>query len=250
MRKIKSFNENVFTYKINYKNSVIYFVDFKFKKDFYTYMLRLTCFQEYMALSNKERKKFGNFTHANYENYLKENHKGKFCDSTLGVNITDTMIKDMFDLQFKFNIKETSEESELLLWLKNDKAINIEQNALNPSKQFSICAINREINDKNEIKIIKMHELSHALYYIDDNYKHIVKNAWLDFISKKPGRNIIRFLSKHDYDYHEMPDEFGAWFIDGYLVENGYIDNISKSLKNKSNKMKKYFNKSGLKKYV
>ena len=62
-------------------------------------------------------------------------------------------------------------------------------------------------------KQTKMHELCHAKFYIDDNYKKSVYNLW-NSIEKSSKKNIIDMLLRMKYknDKNILIDEFQAYY--------------------------------------
>jgi hypothetical protein len=67
---------------------------------------------------------------------------------------------------------------------------------------------------KNGDKNTKMHELMHAKYYMDENYKKNVDEMW-ENLSEKSKTKVIGMLKKMGYDITNMNiviDEFQAYY--------------------------------------
>ena len=84
----------------------------------------------------------------------------------------------------------------------------------NPSKFISkILKYEAEyiiIYKKGDI-VTKKHEMQHAKYYIDKEYRESVKKLW-DSFDIKYKSNVISMLKKMGYPEHVMLDEFQAYY--------------------------------------
>jgi hypothetical protein len=58
----------------------------------------------------------------------------------------------------------------------------------------------------------KKHELQHAKYYIDNEFRESVKKLWDSFDSKYKTK-VISMLQKMGYPEHVMLDEFQAYYF-------------------------------------
>ena len=58
----------------------------------------------------------------------------------------------------------------------------------------------------------KKHELQHAKYYIDKEYRETVQKMWDSFDSKYKS-NVISMLKRMGYPEHVMIDEFQAYYF-------------------------------------
>ena len=59
--------------------------------------------------------------------------------------------------------------------------------------------------------VTKKHEMQHAKYYIDSEYRDSIKKLWDSFDSKYKS-NVISMLGKMGYPEHVMLDEFQAYY--------------------------------------
>lgn len=59
--------------------------------------------------------------------------------------------------------------------------------------------------------ITKKHEMQHAKYYIDSEYRESIKKMWDSFDTKYKS-NVISMLGKMGYPEHVMLDEFQAYY--------------------------------------
>lgn len=87
-------------------------------------------------------------------------------------------------------------------------------------KDYKYCEIMRYVDDANYIvvykkgdKMTKDHELLHAKYYMDYNYKKKIKYIW-DNMKKESKNKVIFMLKKMGYPEKEdiMIDEFQAYY--------------------------------------
>jgi hypothetical protein len=67
------------------------------------------------------------------------------------------------------------------------------------------------IYKKGDVKT-KKHELQHAKYYIDDEYKKYVEKLFHNF-SEKYKNNALKMLKKMNYPDHVLLDEFQAYYF-------------------------------------
>ena len=59
--------------------------------------------------------------------------------------------------------------------------------------------------------VTKKHEMQHAKYYIDSEYRESIKKMWDSFDTKYKS-NVISMLGKMGYPEHVMLDEFQAYY--------------------------------------
>lgn len=59
--------------------------------------------------------------------------------------------------------------------------------------------------------VTKKHEMQHAKYYIDSEYRESIKKMWESFDSKYKS-NVISMLGKMGYPDHVILDEFQAYY--------------------------------------
>jgi hypothetical protein len=102
-------------------------------------------------------------------------------------------INGRYGLNFPFNIiKSTKVQSKLI-----SKILKYEAQYLIAYKKGDI--------------ITKKHEMQHAKYYIDSEYRDSVKKMW-DSFDNKYKSNVISMLGKMGYPDHVMLDEFQAYY--------------------------------------
>lgn len=60
--------------------------------------------------------------------------------------------------------------------------------------------------------ITKKHELQHAKYYLDENFRKEVANLW-DSFNNKFKKRALEMLKKMNYPDHVIMDEFQAYYF-------------------------------------
>lgn len=126
------------------------------------------------------------------DEYAKKYKKFKYHTEWVGFNVPGHIVKKFFKTFHDLSKKEI-----YLQKLLKDR--------LNSSEKFYLIGI----TDGDEVAT--NHELAHAKYYLDENYKKAMSKI-IDELPKKVRKKIIRLIIKMKYDKSVAYDEIQAYF--------------------------------------
>ncbi len=128
------------------------------------------------------------FSNSIYRNWFRANHNGyDYDDLVLACNLPDRNFKSFYEafITAKGKNKINRLERTFLSMLENKNLIQIEGDSLNILRTFYIIVLNEYLfqyhrtNGSPQIEEqTLLHEMSHALFYLNDEYKSIVNDAW------------------------------------------------------------------------
>jgi vacuolar-type H+-ATPase subunit E/Vma4 len=90
------------------------------------------------------------------------------------------------------------------------KSVNIKSKLINIITKYNDAQY-IVVYKKGDV-MTKKHELQHAKYYIDNEFRESVKKLWDSFDSKYKTK-VISMLQKMGYPEHVMLDEFQAYYF-------------------------------------
>ncbi len=189
----------------------VYFVKFENQYDMCMTMLRI-------HENTSEDHPFGKkvFTHKDYISWYKETFNGNYYRDVQAMCVDGYQIRAFIR---KFGIENmTKNEGHLVKILDNF----LPKELLNTNRKFSvICTYHGE----NSIDF--KHELAHALFYMDKEYKLAVK-ALFKKISRVAKKEMFTSLKTLDYDgdYTYMVDESNARLASEYSLDGGFKKSI------------------------
>jgi len=97
--------------------------------------------------------------------------------------------------------------------IDNRIGINFPMDIVDKYNQLKKYNCNYVIVYKKGDKLTKEHELMHAKYYMDENYKEKIKKIWIDMDDKNKDK-VKKMLKKMGYPENEdiLIDEFQAYY--------------------------------------
>lgn len=211
--------------KITEKINGVFLFTFKTRLEMCATFLRL---QEYYECPKFRGKIFSLEEYALW--YKKENGEFSYCNDWDGMNVPSYVLKPFKDKSFN----PCKVEKSLLDSIKNKtKEMN----------KFYLIAVNEGSGSEDYIWECIKHELAHAMFYINDEYKLEVLNV-LNTIPINV-RNIIKGkLLNGGYTDNVVEDETHAYLIDYYYMNDKDFSVYEKSvMKKKGEILNKIFDK-------
>lgn len=189
----------------------VYHLEFETQLDMTSTLLR---FQEYFE-SPKFRKKI--FTMKEYINWYSGEHNGIFSyfDDWNGFNFPSNTLKPFYDKKFK---GITKREKSILNYFKSKRG------------KFYIIGTHLEDGGVESLS----HEISHAIYYINSEYKNNVNSI----LSKIDLTELNNEISNIGYHKSVWLDEIHAYLTTGGLFENIKMYKYRKIIKELKNNFK------------
>lgn len=211
-------------------------------------LLRVSEFKECVVHSGKV------FSNTRYRKWFRSEHNGyDYEDFVLGLNLPDTNFKNFYETfsNVSGRNKINRFEKAFINLLQEKGLVKVEGKKLNILKKFYVIVLNEYLIDSNEMSEEKevdvdveeatlRHELSHALYYVSDEYRKIVNESW-ESLDDETRKQVREFMTDKLYAESVVIDEFGAYCVEAFdnqipVDRNKYLNAISR--------MEEYFRKN------
>lgn len=204
-------------------------------------LLRVSEFKECIVHSGKV------FSNTRYRTWFRSEHNGfDYEDFVLGMNLPDTNFKNFYETFYKANGRNKINrfEKSFIALLQEKGLVKMNNEKLDILKKFYVIVLNDYLNDylidynetNEDINVdvdqaTLKHEMSHALYYVSQEYRDIVAKAWAS-IDEETRKNVIEFMKEKHYSDDVIVDEFGAYVTEPYdnhlpVDKNKYLKAIS-----------------------
>ena len=220
----------------NIKGVDVFIIAFKNRKHFADATLRVSEYKECPIHNGMV------FNRKTYDRWYRSTHDCSYKDGVAGTNLPMTSFVNFWNKYVKEtgNCEISIEEERLYKWLEERGVIRITRRCAVALKDFYVIGYNMTaVDDEFERDIILAHELSHVLYYVDEEYRNVIRSAW-DSMNNDIKDNVLNFLHRKDYQEEILEDEYGA-----YIIEDYNTDFVGRLEMNKTEKkIKKYYKKA------
>lgn len=217
LKQLKKLSNTKVNFEVNIISNKIYHLHFKKKKDLASTFLRIQEFYESPKFQNKK------ITLDTFYSYYKKFKKGKFSYLTDwgGFNLPDYAFKKFIKVNPELSVRE----SQLF-------------NEIKDLKKFYVIGTFGS-KRTNDYKGTLDHELAHAFYYMNKDYKKQI----LYLLKDKDLSRLNNYFKSLGYNKKVFKDESHAYLISDFkeLVRDDIIS--EKDFKSVFNKIKKVFNK-------
>lgn len=146
------------------------------------------------------------FTFEELDQHWVETSGCKYADEIVGINLTAENLEGFFAA---YSGLLSAEEESLRTWLKDTGHLDAKASVRSP---FYVLAINDRYDESVRKHVLK-HEMSHALYYFDQEYREHAHKVW-DSLTPEDKEAYGKHLSKN-YVPERYVDECVAHLIAG-----------------------------------